>query len=98
MYAVYKKNNQINLKISTNMGSSWGSPYTYNLINTGCNDIKAIIAQNSIHIVWSELRTGSSNIYDVHYVEFYYSEPTWQNYKRVTDIEDNGGEIPQVTN
>lgn len=41
LYAIYKKNNTINIKRSTNTGSSWSQYNYWNMTNTGCDKMVA---------------------------------------------------------
>jgi hypothetical protein len=92
LYAVYKRNDQIKISKSTNLGANWNTSFgnPYNLIHTGCNEIKSKIDGEYIHIVWSEYRSGSNNYYDVHYVRFRHLNTVWDQYQLVTDVENYG--------
>jgi len=50
LFAIYKKNNTINVKRSVNLGSSW-SQYSYlDMTNSGCDKIVAYNDGGDIHI------------------------------------------------
>ena len=88
VYAVYYKNNDIKIAKSTNLGDTWNNTFSYyDCINTGCNKVVAYSDGANLHITWSEYRTGSGYMTDVHYVKFAPSSPTpWSDYKRVSDL------------
>ena len=96
VYAVYVKNNTINVAKSTDLGDTWNTGYSYyNLINTNCNALITLLENDHVHMTWSENRTTWGT--DVHYVCFYYANPpSWNYYKRVTDVEYAGGEMPAI--
>lgn len=101
VYAIYYKNNKLQVARSTNLGDSWSNTFSNRpMINTGCNKIVAYSDGLNLHITWSELRTGDYFYRDVHYVKFTPSAPTpWSDYKRVTDIDPNyswGGDNPDL--
>jgi hypothetical protein len=90
LYAIYKKNNTINIKVSINSGISW-SQYSYRLMTyTDCNKIVAYSEDNDIHIGWTE--GGHS-----HYVKFIPATLNWTYYKNVTENENYGGNNPDLT-
>lgn len=96
VYAIYVKNNTINVAKSADLGDTWNIGYSYyNLINTNCNALVTLLEDDHVHISWSENRTTWGT--DVHYVCFYYANPpSWNYYKRVTDVESAGGEMPAI--
>jgi hypothetical protein len=98
VYAIYYKNNDIKVARSTNLGNSWSTSFSSRpLINTACNKIIAYRDGSNIQITWSERRSGSSYINDVHYIKFSPSpNPTWDEYKRVSENDYDGGENPDL--
>jgi hypothetical protein len=91
LYAVYKKNNTINIKQSTNLGNSW-SQYSYrSMTYSDCDKIVAYSEGSDIHIGWTE--GGHS-----HYIKFVTTpSPNWTYYKNVTENEYGGGNDPDLT-
>ncbi|MDP2363451.1 MAG: hypothetical protein Q8M94_06730, partial [Ignavibacteria bacterium] len=103
VYAVYYKNNFLQIAKSTNLGDTWNSTFSnWPMTNTGCNKIVAYSDGSNLHMTWSELRVGSSYINDAHYIKFNPATiplPTWQEYKRVSDIATpytEGGQNPDL--
>jgi Secretion system C-terminal sorting domain len=96
VYAIYVKNNKIYVAKSNDLGDTWSIDYTYySLTNTNCNTLVTLLENDRVHMTWSENRTTWGT--DVHYVCFYYNSSTkWDHYKRVTDIESAGGEMPAI--
>lgn len=96
VYIVYKKESKIRIAKSTNLGANWNTNFSErDLINTGCNWINAEVNADDIHVVWSEIRTGGG-AYDVHYNRVNTNDSVWNNYKCVTDADQNGGQYPTV--
>ena len=94
VYAIYHKSNYIRVARSTNLGDSWNTSFsTWPLTNTACNKIVAYRDGNDIRITWSERRVGSYDS-DVHYIKFYPAAQEWDEYKRVSENDQNGGENP----
>jgi hypothetical protein len=98
LYAIYKKNNTINIKRSTNIGSSW-SQYSYrDMANSGCDKIVAYNDVGDIHIGWTEYKGNPDYHYESYYIKFTPGAPTpWSYYKEVTDQEYGGGSDPDLT-
>jgi hypothetical protein len=97
VYAIYIKSNNISVAKSTDLGDTWNVGYShYPLTNTNCNALVILLENDHVHMTWSENRTTWGT--DVHYVCFYYTySPTqWYYYKRVTDVESAGGEMPAI--
>lgn len=94
LYAIYKKNNTINVKRSVNLGSSWSQYSYYNMTNTGCDKIVAYNDGVDIHIGWTE-NSGYINSYYIKFVTA--PSPNWTYYKEVTDQEYDGGYDPDLT-
>ncbi|MCJ7555015.1 MAG: T9SS type A sorting domain-containing protein [Ignavibacteriaceae bacterium] len=97
VYAIYHKNNNIQVARSTNLGDSWNNSFSNRpLINTACNKIVAYRDGNDIQITWSERRVGSSYDNDVHYIKLKPTQPTpsWEAYRRVSENEYYGGDDP----
>ncbi len=96
VYAVYVKNNTINVAKSTDLGDSWNTGFSfYNLTNANCNTLITLLEIDHVHMTWSEDRSTGGK--DVHYICFYYANPpSWNYYKRVTDVEPAGGEMPGI--
>ena len=96
MFGFHVKNNYISVAKSPDLGDSWSIDYThYPLTNTNCNVLITLLENEKVHITWSEDRTTGGK--DVHYVCFYYnSSVKWNYYKRVTDVESTGGEMPAI--
>jgi hypothetical protein len=97
LYAIYKKNNTINVKWSVNLGSSW-SQYSYRLMtNTGCDKVIAYGDGGDIHIGWTEYKGNPEYHYDSYYIKFTPgTPPVWSYYKEVTDQELYGGKDPDL--
>lgn len=85
VYAVYYKNNFIQVARSTNLGDNWSNSFSNRpMNNTGCSKIVAYSDGENIHITWAELRVGSNYYQDAHYIKFKPSTvplPTWSDYK-----------------
>jgi len=99
VYAVYYKNNFIQVARSTNLGDSWSNSFSSRpMTNTGCNKIVAYSDGANLHITWAELRVGSTYYQDVHYVKFNPAVPQqpWQDYKNVSDLNTEGGQNPDL--
>lgn len=102
VYAVYYKNNFLQVARSSNLGDTWNNAFSNRpMTNTGCNKIVAYSDGSNLHITWSELRVGDYFYKDVHYVKFIPSneQQPWQDYKRVSDIATqytDGGENPDL--
>ena len=96
VYAVYVKSNYISVAKSSDLGDTWVTGFShYPLTNTNCNALITLLENEKVHITWSEDRTTGGK--DVHYVCFFYGNPTsWNYYKRVTDVEGAGGEMPAI--
>jgi hypothetical protein len=94
LYAIYKKNNTINIKRSVNLGSSW-SQYSYRpMTNSGCDKIVAYNDAGDIHIGWTENSNGYLNSYYIKFTPL--PSPAWSYYKEVTDQEYDGGYDPDL--
>jgi hypothetical protein len=97
IFAIYYKNNKINVARSTNLGENWNNSFTnYDLIYTDCNKIIAYKGNdNDIHITWSERRMNSY-YNDVHYINLLpNNEPlVWTGYKNISENDYAGGQIP----
>ena len=70
LYAVYQKNNTINVKRSVNVGSSWSQFSSWQMSNSGCNKMVAYVDGNDIHIGWTEFKSGSEYFRDSYYTRF----------------------------
>jgi hypothetical protein len=95
VYAIYFKNNKIQVARSTNLGDNWNNNFSDRpLVNTGCNKILAYKQPGSdfMNITWAELRVGSTVDYDVHYIRFVPNAqpPSWTAYQRVSEDDPWG--------
>ncbi|NWG28692.1 MAG: T9SS type A sorting domain-containing protein [Ignavibacteriaceae bacterium] len=97
LYAIYKKNNTINVKRSVNLGSSWSQYSSRPMTNTGCNKIVAYSEGSDIHIGWTEYKGNPDYHYESYYIKFQTSPIQWSYYKEVTDQESSGGNNPDLT-
>ena len=97
LYAIYKKNNTINVARSTNLGSNWTNSYSHlDMTNTGCDKMVAYNDGSDIHIGWTQFRSGSQYFRDSYYIKFRTSFNQWLDIKNVTDNEYNGGNDPDL--
>jgi hypothetical protein len=97
VYVFYLKNNRIQMAKSTNLGDTWNNNFDYwQMSNFGCDAITGYLVGQEIHIVWTETRINDYQP-ETHYIKFV---PTgqikWQNYYKVTDVETQGGNNPDV--
>jgi hypothetical protein len=101
VFAVYYKNNNLQIARSTNLGDTWTNTFSnWPMTNTGCNKVIAYSDGENIHITWAELRVGSTYYQDAHYIKFKPATvplPTWSDYKNVSDLNTDGGEDPDLT-
>ena len=97
LYAIYKKNNTINVKRSVNVGSSWSQFSSRPMTNSGCDKMVAYVDGGNIHIGWTEFRSGSQYFRDSYYIRLQISPLGWWDNKKVTDLETNGGYDPDLT-
>ena len=97
LFVTYYKSGKIRIAKSTDSGSTWIVDYsTYNEKNTGFNALDTYVEGWNIHLAWSERRIGDPNKYDTHYAKFESNVPRWLDYKKVTDIETEGGDKPSI--
>lgn len=99
LYAVYYKNNFIQVARSTNIGENWSNSFSNRpMTNTGCSKMLAYSDGENIHITWAELRVGSTYYQDAHYIKFVPSDQQqpWKDYKNVSDLNSEGGENPDL--
>ena len=97
LYAIYKKNNTINIKRSTNIGSSWSQYNSRPMTNTGCDKMVAYNDGGDIHIGWTEYKGNPDYHFESYYIKFTPSTQNWSYYKEVTDQEMYGGKDPDLT-
>jgi hypothetical protein len=96
IYAVYRKDNTIQVKYSTNGGNSWAARDPINFVNgnVNCNGVDAAYTlERGLHVVWSE-KVGSN--YESYFKK--YDEDGWGTTQPFTNVApvDYGG-FPTVT-
>jgi hypothetical protein len=98
LYAIYKKNNTINVALSVNLGNNWTNNYDSRLMsNSGCDKIVAYNDGDVIHIGWTEFQSGSSYYRDVWYVQFKpNTSPSWSGLFNLTPDNYTGSD-PDMT-
>ncbi|HEX7356531.1 MAG TPA: T9SS type A sorting domain-containing protein [Ignavibacteriaceae bacterium] len=98
VYAIYFKNNKIQVARSTNLGDTWNNNFdNWQMSNYGCDAITAYLVGQEIHIVWTETRVNGYQP-ETHYIKFVPNDNQykWQNYKKVSDVEIEGGKTPDI--
>ncbi|MDX1372134.1 MAG: hypothetical protein R3321_06670, partial [Nitrososphaeraceae archaeon] len=97
IYAVYRKDNAIQIKTSTNGGDNWNTIDPINFINGNvlCNGVDAAYTiQNGLHVVWSE-KVGSD--YES-YFNRYVILGGWIGTENITETSPvNNGGFPTIT-
>ena len=97
IYVFYYKNNFIQIAKSTNLGDSWNNTFdNRQMTNYGCDTLVGYLVGQEIHIVWTETRVNGYQP-ESHYIKFVPDALTkWQEYYKVTDVEPEGGNNPDV--
>ncbi len=98
VYVFYLKNNKIQVAKSTNLGDTWNNNFDSRIMsNYGCDAITGYLVGQEIHIVWTETRVNDYQP-ETHYIKYVTNATInkWQNYYKVTDVETEGGNNPDV--
>lgn len=93
LYAVYKKNNTINIARSTNLGNNWTNNYSHFEIASGCDTIVAYNDNTYIRIAYTQ---GSEYDKDCYYIKYQSSDNQWVDNYNVTQNEYGSSKNPDI--
>lgn len=98
VYIVYKENDRIKTRLSTDAGATWSANISEIIMpNPFSNGLNLWANGDGLHLVYSEAPTVSSDPYDTWYQRSEHDDDFWIETYKVTDNPNDAGGLPAIT-